>query len=240
MGEPKSIARIDPVSLPSRAAHPSIDEISGRRNSVQDRGPIFPKLHAQHKLDSNCNNIGVRSVILYGAPISTEALKFPILSQNHLLRPALRYQAVGSGMRVARELCGLAQRSVGINSQWDGRVSGLPSAASTGPRWVEHALTGRRISGSSPLRFQVDASSCIAARMVGDLDAAIQCGESGGRGRWHAAGALLPRLEEVSAGSVQGRSKQGGDHAQSEKQIPPRAPPPNCSANVIRRSALRI
>jgi hypothetical protein len=61
-----------------------------------------------------------------------------------------------------------------------------------------------------------------------------------GRGALACRERVSARLEEVSAGSVQDRSKQGGDHAQSDEQVSPRAPAPNCSANVIRRSALRI
>ena len=75
---------------------------------------------------------------------------------------------------------------------------------------LEHALTGRRISGSSPLRFQVDALSCIAATMAGDLETAIECGESG-----HAlAPTFAPPLRYLSAIYL-----LRGEHEQSLEKV---------------------
>ena len=41
-----------------------------------------------------------------------------------------------------------------------------------------HALIAREIAGTTPFRFQVDALSCIASAIAGDLEKAIWCGQS--------------------------------------------------------------
>ena len=75
---------------------------------------------------------------------------------------------------------------------------------------LRHALTGRRIAGSSRLRFQVDALSCIAATMAGDVETAIQCAESS-----HAlAPAFAPPLRYLSALYL-----LRGEHEKSLEQV---------------------
>lgn len=46
--------------------------------------------------------------------------------------------------------------------------------------------------------------------------------------------------QEIAVGDTHDRSEQGRDHAQSDEHVSPRGPPPDCSTDIVGRSALRV